>query len=317
MRLNGKPVFSYLTGICTDVGTLATSSFSILGYEAELSDPTASVTVQNGPCFTGLSGAVANTQSGGLYVSTITTNQSPPQALGYSANNPPYNVPERPLGVVQCTAGEFIVGVSGRNGAILESCALCAVILSSFRASPPPPGLPPATPNGVPVCFTGSGGASGSPFPQQGCPSGSCVSTITTGSVGILNNEPVFSSLTGTCTNVGTGATTTFSVAGYAASSLDPMTSITVEHGPCCTGLSGAVAVTLFSGLYVSTITTNESPPQMLGYKANDPPLYVPERPLGVIQCAEGSFLVAVSGRAGAILDELCFVCGDPSHPLA
>jgi len=97
-------------------------------------------------------------------------------------------------------------------------------------------------------------------------------------------------------------------VSGGSASSSDPVTSITAEHGPCFTGLTGAVVI---NGEYVSTLTTNESPPQTLGYTAGAAPYDRPERPLGVVQCGVGDYVVAVYGRSGAILDELCFVCGE------
>jgi len=155
-------------------------------------------------------------------------------------------------------------------------------------------------------------GTSGVPYDQQGCPPGSCVSMITVGSKD-FNSEPVFSSLSGTCTDVASGSTSTFAVSGYFASDSDPVTSITAEHGPCFTGVTGAVVIVPSdNGLYVSTLTTNESPPQTLGYTAGAAPYNLPERPLGVVQCGVGDYVVAVYGRSGAILDELCFVCGDP-----
>ena len=173
----------------------------------------------------------------------------------------------------------------------------------------PPPSPPPATPNGLDVCFTGSGGTTGAPYNSQGCPLGSCISTITV-TPSDFNGEPVFSGLTATCTNAVTKEQSTFLIAAAFYDPNAPTTSITVRNGLCFTGISASVVINPGdNGLYVSTITTNENPPQFLGYVTNASPYNLPERPLGTVLCSEGSYLTTIFGRSGLILDELCFVC--------
>ena len=181
--------------------------------------------------------------------------------------------------------------------------------------SPQPPSPPPATPSGEVVCFTGSGGTTGSPYNQISCPSSSCISTLDV-TISGFNGEPVFSGFTATCLDVITDSKFNISTQGFDFDSSAPVSSITVLEGPCFTGISGAVVINPGdNGLYVSTLTTDESPPQVLGYISGAPPYDLPTRPLGSVRCGTNNYLTSVYGRSGAIIDEMCFVCGNPFVP--